>query len=165
MPFVVLAAAAFFLVGWPTPAMPAELSCILFPSGSLSRIECEHVQARQKREAEIEQSRSRRLAPPAQKATDYLCPDEKAIEIGNVEGTLGAEVRATFRNVTPRAFHEVIVGFALYNAQHRLVTTIETAVLPRTIAPGGTGTLAVVVPPPATLGWSCFRYEITGLAG
>jgi hypothetical protein len=160
-----LALIAIILIGFPAPALPADGACAAFPAGSLPRTECEYVQARKAREAAIEeQARSVRLGPPPPApASSYRCADEQATEIGQLEGAPGAQVRATFRNGTRQTFHEVIVGFVLYDAQNRLVKTIESAVLPRTIPPGGTGTLSAVLPPPAPLGWSCFRYEITGL--
>jgi hypothetical protein len=163
---LVLALVAIVLIGCPAPAMPADDSCAAFPAGSLPRTECEYLQARKAREAAIEeQARSVRLGPPPPApAAAYRCADETATEIGQLEGAPGSQVRATFRNGTRQTFHEVIVGFVLYDAQNRPVTTIEAAVLPRTIPPGGTGTLAAVLPPPAPLGWSCFRYEITGLS-
>ena len=163
---LILALIAIILIGCPAPALPADGACAAFPAGSLPRTECEYVQARQAREAAIEeQARSVRLGPPPPApAATYRCADEQATEIGQLEGAPGAQVRATFRNGTRQTFHEVIVGFVLYDAQNRPVTTIESAVLPRTIPPGGTGTLAAVLPPPASLGWSCFRYEITGLS-
>jgi hypothetical protein len=163
---LVHALTAIVLIGWPTPALPADDSCAAFPTGSLPRIECEYLQARKAREAAIEeQTRSIRLGPPPPApASAYRCADEQATEIGQLEGAPGAPVRATFRNGTRQTVHEVIVGFVLYDAQNRPVTTVEAAVLPRTIPPGGTGTLAAVLPPPASLGWSCFRYEITGLS-
>ena len=160
-----LALIAIILIGCPAPALSADGACAAFPAGSLPRTECEYVQARKAREAAIEeQARSVRLGPPPPApASSYRCADEQATEIGQLEGAPGAQVRATFRNGTRQTFHEVIVGFVLYDAQNRLVKTIESAVLPRTIPPGGTGTLSAVLPPPAPLGWSCFRYEITGL--
>ena len=163
---LVLVLAAVLLIGCPVPAMPADVACAAFAAGSLPRIECEYLQARQAREAAIEeQARSVRLGPPPPApAATYRCADEQATEIGQLEGAPGSQVRATFRNGTRQTFREVIVGFVLYDAKNRPVTTIEAAVLPRTIPPGGTGTLAAVLPPPAPLGWSCFRYEITGLS-
>jgi hypothetical protein len=163
---LILALAVIILIGCPTPALPADGACAAFPTGSLPRIECEYVQARKAREAAIEeQARSVRLGPPPPApAATYRCADEQATEIGQLEGAPGSQVRAAFRNGTRQTFHEVIVGFVLYDAQNHPVTTIEAAVLPRTIPPGGTGTLAAVLPPPAPLGWSCFRYEITGLS-
>ena len=160
---LVLAAAT--LMGCPSPAAPAEDSCAALPSGSLPRIECEYVLAREAREAAATaQSHSHRLGPPPlPEAATYRCADETATEIGDLDGALGSPLRATFRNGSRQTFHEVIVGFVLYDAQKRPVTTIESAVLPRTIPPGGSGTLTAVLPPPASLGWSCFRYEITGL--
>jgi hypothetical protein len=162
---LVLALVAIVVIGCPAPALSAASSCAAFPAGSLPRIECEYLQARQAREAAIEeQAHSVRLGPPPPApAATHRCADEKATEIEQLEGVPGAQVRATFRNGTRQTVREVIIGFVLYDGQNRPVTTIESPVLPRTIPPGGTGTLSAVLPPPAPLGWSCFRYEITGL--
>ena len=100
---LVLALVAVVLIGCPAPAMPADDSCAAFPAGSLSRSECEYLQARKAREAAIEeQARGVRLGPPPPApAAAYRCADETATEIGQLEGAPGSQVRATFRNGTP----------------------------------------------------------------
>jgi hypothetical protein len=158
-----LAMLGFLLAIWPRTAMPAELSCQNFPAGSFSQIECEYVQAKLQELREHGNGPSQLPAGSPEAVTHFACPDEKAVEIGSLEGSLGGEVQGSYRNVGQEAVSEVIVGFALFNAQNQFVKTIEAAVLPRTIPPGGTGTFAAVVPAPSALGWTCFRYEITGL--
>ncbi|MGD0264566.1 MAG: FxLYD domain-containing protein [Candidatus Methylomirabilota bacterium] len=163
MPLVILAVVGVLLTIWPSPAAPAELSCQALPPGSLSQIECEYIQAKLTKQREHGNGASQLPAGSAEAVTHFVCPDEKAVEIGSLEGSLGGEIQGTYRNGGQEAVSEVIVGFALFDARNQFVTTIEAAVLPRTIPPGGTGTFAAVVPAPSALGWTCFRYEITGL--
>ena len=143
---------------------PAEIACANLPPDSLAWTECEYIQAKLEQQKALETSRSQSLDLPLRSADTFRCPDETAVEIRNLEGAPGEEIQGTYRNVGQRAVSEVIVGFALYDARNQLVTTTEAAVFPRTIPPGGTGTFAAVVPSPSTLGWTCFRYDITGLA-
>jgi hypothetical protein len=163
MSLVILAVVGVLLTIWPSPAAPAEVSCQALPPGSLSQVECEYIQAKLKEQRENGGSSSQPLNLSLGAVTNFVCPDEKAVEIGSLEGSLGGEIRGTYRNDGQEAVSEVIVGFALFDARNQFVTTIEAAVLPRTIPPGGTGTFAAVVPAPSALGWTCFRYEITGL--
>ncbi len=163
MSLVILAVFGVLLTIWPSPAAPAELSCQNFPKGSVSQLECEYRQAKLQEQREHGNSPWEPPAGAVEAVTHFACPDEKAVEIGSLEGTLGAEIRGTYRNLGQDAVSEVIVGFALFDARNQVVKTIEAAVLPRTIRPGGTGTFAAVVPAPSALGWTCFRYDITGL--
>jgi hypothetical protein len=164
MPLLVLALVGFLLALWPSGAPHAAASCADFPPGSLSRSECEHIQAQLQQQKAMEASRSQWVDLPLRSASAFLCPDESAVEIGNLEGAPGEEIRGTYRNVAQQGVHEVIVSFALYNERSQFVTRIDAPVLPRTIPPGGTGTFSAAVPSPSTRGWTCFRYEITGLA-
>jgi len=163
MPRLVVAMAAFLWAVWPNPVVHAEVSCEGFPSESLARNECQYLQAKLQELREHGNGPSQLPTGSAEAVTHFACPDEKAVEIGSLDGSLGGEIQGIYRNGGRKAVSEVIVGFALFNAQNQLVKTIEAAVLPRTIPPGGTGAFAVVVPTPSTLGWTCFRYEITGV--
>jgi len=160
---IVLAMAALLWVAWPTHSPAAENPCGTFPADSLARTECTYVQAKLQEQKAMEASRSQSLGLPLRSVDSFRCPDETAEEIRDLQGAPGEVVRGTYRNVGAKAVAEVIVGFALFNAQNQPVKTVEAAVLPRTIPPGGTGTFAAAVPTPSLLGWSCFRYEITGL--
>jgi len=163
MPSCLLVMLGFLLAIWPRTAMPAEVTCQNLPPGSLAQAECEYIQAKLKEQREHDNGATQLSAGSVGAVTHFVCPDEKAVEIESLAGSLGGEIQGTYRNDGQEAVSEVIVGFALFNARNQFVTTIEAAVLPRTIPPGGTGTFAAVVPAPAALGWTCFRYEITGL--
>ena len=152
-----------FVALWPWPAAPAEEACANFPAGSLAQTECTYIQTKLQEQKTLQASRSQSGDLSVRMADNFRCPDETAEEIRDLQGRPGEVVRGTYRNVGPKAVSEVIVGFALFNAQNQPVKTIEVAVLPRTIPPGGSGTFVAAVPTPSTLGWSCFRYEITGL--
>ena len=160
---LVLALVGFLLALWPAVAAHAEGACANLPPGSMTRTECEYIQARLQQQKALELSRDQSLDLAVRAADSFRCQDETAAEIRNLEGAPGEEIRGTYRNVGKRAVSEVIVGFALYDTHNQLVKTSEAAVLPRTIPPGGTGAFAVEVPSPSTSGWACFRYEITGL--
>ncbi len=153
----------FLLMIWPGVAVSAEVTCQNLPQGSLSREECEYIQAKLKEQRETESASSQPQTAPLESITNFICPDEKAVEITKLTGTPGTKVQGTYRNVGQRAVSEVIVGFSLFDSQNQAVKTVEAAVLPRTIRPGQTGTFATVVPTQSELGWACFRYEITGL--
>ena len=163
MPIILLSLAAVLLLGYPRPAASADAACQQFASGSLAQIECAHVVAAAKAAETTGEHGSFLLGSPMGEVITFRCPDETGGEIRDLVGTLGAEVRGTYVNAGPRPVHEVIVSFELYTAQHQLLDTIDAAVLPRTIPPQGKGTFAAVVPAPATRGWSCFRYGITGV--
>jgi len=163
MSLVLLAVIGALLTIWPSPAAAAALSCSALPQGSVAQLECEYLQAKLQEQRAHEPGPGPLPAGAGEAVTHFACPDEKAGEIGRLEGTLGAELRGTYRNLGPAAVSEVIVGFALFDARNQVVQTIEAAVLPRTIPPSGTGTFTAVVPAPAALGWTCFRYEITGV--
>ena len=163
MSLVLLAVIGVLLTIWPSPATPAALSCSALPPGSVAQLECEYLQAKLQAQRVPGPGPWDLPAGATEAVTHFACSDEKAVEIGRLEGTLGAELRGTYRNLGPAAVSEVIVGFALFDARNQVVKTIEAAVLPRTIPPSGTGAFTAVVPAPAALGWTCFRYEITGV--
>ena len=150
------------LLGWPS-LRPAEAACEQLPAASLAEQECEHVQLALKALANRSVLQDVLLGIPPGDVLTFRCPDETAAEIQELAGTVGAEVRGSYHNLGTKPVHEVIIGFALFTAKHEWVDTVEAAVLPRTIPPGGSGTFATVVPSQAARSWSCFRYEITGL--
>jgi len=154
------------LLGTPRPAHPADADCQGFPAHSLAQRECTYVQAAREHPVLSAELQSHRLGPPPTDLSNVSrlqCPDETAPEIRDLAGTAAGEVQGTYTNLGSKPVREVIVGFALFSARHELLDTIDAAVEPRIIPPGARGTFSTHVPRPAAGGWSCFRYEITGL--
>jgi len=140
----------------------ADAECSAFSAGSLAEIECRHVQARLQQQRDAV-SAAQQMAVPLGAASKFVCPDEKAQEISDLQGMVGAEVRGTYRNAGDRPFSEIIVAFLLYDGKDQLKKTVESAVMPRTVKPGETGTFSATLPAPQEVGWRCFRYDISGL--
>lgn len=162
MPVALVVLMTCLLAFWPQTARSEDTGCTTFPAGSLGEIECRYVQAKLQEQRDPANA-AQLVALPLESAIKFVCPDEKAAEIGGLEGLVGDEVRGTYRNVGQRPFSEIIVAFLLYDAKDQLMKTVESAVLPRTIGPGEAGKFAAVLPSPWELGWRCFRYDISGV--
>lgn len=166
MAYIVFGVAIALLIVNPHPASASGTDCQQFSQGSLANRECVYLHTA------IAQtmppvSRSHRLGALPNDFSNvarFRCPDENAEEIRGLEGAAGEEVRGSYYNPRPKPVREVIVGFALYSLRGELLDTVDAPVFPRVIPAGGRGSFTTHVPSQAGISWSCFRYEITGLA-
>ncbi len=147
----------------PQVLLAQRQSCDRFPSGSLSRQECQRVGDLQRSKHPSDQGGQVLGSQPGTSWADLRCPgsglrfSEVSAEIdsrGILAGTVTSKLTIPVSGV--------ILQIEMYDATGAQVRAVQAEVTPGTLAPGDSGRFELL--PPPRDGWACYKYDVRGRA-
>lgn len=165
---VVAGVFAALLVGGPEPTWAGEAPCATLPPDSISRMECERVQAEKAREEERAKKREQEsnlgtITRPGTTLYDFACPSGHTGAVTFLSGAPGETVDGVYTRTGSTIGYGVSVNLQLLDNQNRIVSQVSASVFPNTLGPGEGGKFQVYLPHRNELSrpWGCFRVIVT----
>jgi len=147
----------------PQALLAQGQSCDRFPSGSLSRQECQRVEDLQRSKQPSNQGGQVLGSQPGTSWVDLRCPGP-ALRFSEVSAAIDSRgiLAGTVTNKLTIPVSEVTLQLELYAANGTPVRAVQAEITPGSLAPGDSGRFELL--PPSREGWACYRYDVRGRA-